>query len=81
MEKLKDLLDKGFIRPSVSPWGASVFFGRMKDGSFRTCIDYRQLNKVIIKNKYPFPRIDDFFYQLQGGSCFLKIDIDLGTIG
>ncbi|XP_009791291.2 uncharacterized protein [Nicotiana sylvestris] len=64
--QLKDLLDKGFIRPSVSPWGALVLFVRKKDGSLRMCIDYRQLNKVTIKNKYPFPRIDDLFDQLQG---------------
>ena len=56
-EQLKDLLDKGFIRPSVSPWGAPVLFVRKKDGSLRMYIDYRQLNKVIIKNKYPLPRI------------------------
>ena len=60
-EQLKDLLDKGFIRPSVSPWGAPVLFVRKKDSSLRMCIDYRQLNKVTIKNKYPLPRIDDLF--------------------
>ncbi|XP_070017120.1 uncharacterized protein [Nicotiana sylvestris] len=64
-EQLKDFLDKGFIRPSTSPWGAPVIFVRNKDGSLRICIDYRQLNKVIIKNKYPLPRIDDLFDQLQ----------------
>ncbi|XP_070002054.1 uncharacterized protein [Nicotiana sylvestris] len=64
-EQLKDLLDKGFIRPSTSPWGAPVLFVRKKDGSLRMCIDYRQLNKVIIKNKYPLPWIDDLFDQLQ----------------
>ena len=63
-EQLKDLLDKGFIRPSVSPWGAPVLFVRKKDGSLRMCIDYRQLNKVTIKNKYPLPRSDDLFDQL-----------------
>ncbi|XP_070028578.1 uncharacterized protein [Nicotiana sylvestris] len=62
--QLKDLLDKGFIRPNVSPWGALVLFVRKKDGSLRMCIDYRQLNKVTIKNKYPLPRIDDLFDQL-----------------
>ena len=65
-EKLKDLLEKGFIRPSVSPWGVPVLFVYKKDGTFRMCIDYRQLNKVTIKNKYPLPRIDDLFHQLQG---------------
>ena len=54
-EQLKDLLDKGFIRPSISPWGAPVLFVKKKDGSLRMCIDYRQLNKVTIKNKYPIP--------------------------
>ena len=63
-EQLKDLLDKGFIRRSISPWGTLVLFVRNKDGSLRMCIDYRQLNKVTIKNKYPIPRIDDLFDQL-----------------
>ncbi|WMV25232.1 hypothetical protein MTR67_018617 [Solanum verrucosum] len=63
-EQLKDLLEKGFIRPSVLPWGAPVLFVRKKDGSLRICIDYRQFNKVTIKNKYPLPRIDDLFDQL-----------------
>ena len=79
-EQLKDLLDKGFIRPSVSPWGAPVLFVRKKDGSLRMCIDYRQLNKVTIKNKYPLARIDDLFDQLQGATYFSKIDSDLATI-
>ncbi|WMV10110.1 hypothetical protein MTR67_003495 [Solanum verrucosum] len=64
-EQLKDLLDKGFIRPTVSPWGTPVLFVRKKDGSLRMCINYRQLNKVTIKNKYPLPRINDLFDQLQ----------------
>ena len=68
--QLQDLLDKGFIRPSVSPWGAPVLFVKKKDGTLRLCIDYRQLNKVTIKNKYPLPRIDDLFDQLQGAQCF-----------
>ena len=76
--KLKDLLDKGFIQPSISPWGAPVLFVKKKDGSFRMCIDYRQLNKVTIKNKYPLPRIDDLFDQLQGASYFSKIDLRSG---
>ncbi|KAF3680585.1 hypothetical protein FXO38_02229 [Capsicum annuum] len=74
-EQLKDLLDKGFIRPSVSPWGAPILFVQKKDGSFRICIDYRQLNKVTVKNEYPLPRIDDLFDQLQGASYFSKIDL------
>ncbi|KZV52739.1 hypothetical protein F511_42574 [Dorcoceras hygrometricum] len=60
-EQLEDLLAKGYIRPSVSPWGAPVLFVRKKDGSMRLCIDYRQLNKATVKNKYPLPRIDDLF--------------------
>ena len=77
-EQLKDLLDKGFIRPSKSPWGAPVLFVRKKDGSLRMCIDYRQLNKVTIKNRYPLPRIDDLFDQLVGASFFSKIDLHSG---
>ena len=67
-ERLKDLLYKGFIRPSISPWGAPMLFVRKKAGSLRMCIDYRQLNKVTIKNKYSIPRIDDLFDQLKGTS-------------
>ncbi|KAH0642176.1 hypothetical protein KY285_034832 [Solanum tuberosum] len=77
-EQLKDLLDKGFIRPSVSPWGTPVLFVRNKDGSLRMCINYRQLNKVTIKSKYPLPRIDYIFDQLQGASCFSNIDLRSG---
>ncbi|KAH0689385.1 hypothetical protein KY289_016743 [Solanum tuberosum] len=77
-EQLKDLLEKWFIRQSVSPWGPPVLFVRKKDGSLRMCIDYRQLNKVTIKNKYPLPRIDDLFDQLQSASCFSKIDLRSG---
>ena len=77
-EQLKDLLEKRFIRPSMSPWGAPVLFVRKKDGSLRMCIDYRQLNKVTIKNKYPLPRIDDLFDQLQSARCFSKIDLRSG---
>ena len=73
--QLQDLLDKGFIRPSTSPWGAPVLFVKKKDGSLRMCVDYRQLNKVTIKNKYPLPRIDDLFDQLQGAEYFSKIDL------
>ncbi|GKG25271.1 hypothetical protein Tco_0395899 [Tanacetum coccineum] len=64
--QLKELQDKGFIRPSLSPWGASVLFVKKKDGSFRMCIDYRELNKLTVNNRYPLPRIDDLFDQLQG---------------
>ncbi|XP_069151844.1 uncharacterized protein [Solanum lycopersicum] len=64
-DQLQELLGKGFIRPSASPWGAPLLFVKKKDGSFRMCIDYRQLNMVTIKNKYHIPRIDDLFDQLQ----------------
>jgi hypothetical protein len=74
-EQLQELLDRGFIRPSVSPWGAPVLFVKKKDGSMRMCIDYRELNKVTIKNKYPLPRIDDLFDQLKGASVFSKKDL------
>ena len=62
--QLQELLDKKFIRPSTSPWGTPVLFVKKKDGSLRLCIDYRELNKVTMKNKYPLPRIDDLFDQL-----------------
>ncbi|KAF3636571.1 hypothetical protein FXO37_25393 [Capsicum annuum] len=77
-EQLKDLFDKGFIHPSVSLWGTSVLFMRKKDSSLWMCIDYRLLNKVTVKNKYPLRRIDDPFDQLQGARCFSKIDLRLG---
>ena len=64
--QLQELLDKGFIRPSTSPWGAPVLFAKKKDKALRLCIDYRQLNSVTIKNRYPLPRIDDLFDQLRG---------------
>ncbi|GJV01318.1 putative reverse transcriptase domain-containing protein [Tanacetum coccineum] len=67
-EQLQELSDKGFIRPSSSPWGAPVLFVKKKDGSFWMCIDYRELNKLTVKNRYPLPRIDDLFDQLQGSS-------------
>ncbi|GJY55074.1 putative reverse transcriptase domain-containing protein [Tanacetum coccineum] len=73
--QLKELQDKGFIRPSSSPWGAPVLFVKKKDGSFRMCIDYRELNKLTVKNRYPLPRIDDLFDQLQGSQFFSKIDL------
>nr|GEY47253.1 putative reverse transcriptase domain-containing protein [Tanacetum cinerariifolium] len=74
-DQLQELSDKGFIRPSSSPWGAPVLFVKKKDGSFRMCIDYRELNKLIVKNRYLLPRIDDLFDQLQGSSIYPKIDI------
>ncbi|GJT07889.1 putative reverse transcriptase domain-containing protein [Tanacetum coccineum] len=73
--QLKELQDKGFIRPSSSPWGAPVLFVKKKDGSFRMCIDYTELNKLTIKNRYPLPRIDDLFDQLQGSQYFSKINL------
>ncbi|KAL5575284.1 hypothetical protein UlMin_016983 [Ulmus minor] len=76
--QLQELLDKGFIRPSHSPWGAPVLFVKKKDGTLRMCIDYRGLNKVTIKNKYPLPRIDDLFDQLKGAVVFSKIDLRSG---
>ncbi|GKB94876.1 putative reverse transcriptase domain-containing protein [Tanacetum coccineum] len=77
-EQLQELFDKGFIRPSSSPWGAPVLFVKKKDGSFRMCIDYRELNKITVKNRYPLPRIDDLFDQLQGSSVYSKIDLRSG---
>ncbi|GJY46453.1 putative reverse transcriptase domain-containing protein [Tanacetum coccineum] len=76
--QLQELSDRGFIRPSTSPWGAPVLFVKKKDGSFRMCIDYRELNKLTIKNRYPLPRIDDLFDQLQGSSVYSKIDLRSG---
>ncbi|XP_074299739.1 uncharacterized protein LOC141630895 [Silene latifolia] len=82
MEELKKQLDelaeKGYIRPSVSPWGAPVLFVKKKDGSLRLCMDYRELNNVTIKNRYPLPRIDDLFDQLSGAGVFSKIDLRSG---
>ncbi|GJX88639.1 putative reverse transcriptase domain-containing protein [Tanacetum coccineum] len=76
--QLQELSDKGFIRPSSSPWGAPVLFVKKKDGYFWMCIDYHELNKLTVKNRYPLPRIDDLFDQLQGSSVYLKIDLRSG---
>ena len=73
--QLEELFSKGFIRPSISPWGAPVLFVKNKDGSLRLCIYYRQLNKVTIHNHYPLPRIDELFDQLQGSRVYSKIDL------
>ncbi|GKD14025.1 putative reverse transcriptase domain-containing protein, partial [Tanacetum coccineum] len=77
-DQLQELSDKGFIRPSSSPWGAPVLFVKKEDGSFWMCIDYWELNKLMVKNRYPLPRIDDLFDQLQGSSVYSKIDLRLG---
>jgi hypothetical protein len=76
--QLKELLDLGIIRPSVSPWGAPVIFVKKKDGSLRLCIDYRDLNRATVKNRYPMPRIDDLFDQMKGAMVFSKIDLRSG---
>ena len=76
--QLEELIEKGLIRPSHSPWGAPVLFVKKKDGSLRLCIDYREINKATIKNKYPLPRIDDLFDQLAGSAVFSKIDLRSG---
>ena len=76
--QLQELLEKGFIRPSVPPWGAPMLFVKEKDGTLRLCIDYRQLNKLTVNNKYTLPRIDYLFDQLKGASMFSKIDLRSG---
>ena len=76
--RMEELVSKGFFRPSTSPWGALVLFVKKKDGSLRLFIDYRELNKVTIRNQYPLPRIDDLFDQLQGARVFSKIDLRSG---
>jgi len=77
-KQIEELMEKRFIRPSTSPWGAPVLLVKKKDGSSHLCVDYRQLNKMIIKNKYPFLRIDDLMDQLHGSSVFSKIDLRSG---
>jgi hypothetical protein len=74
-EHIKELLEKGFIHPSSSPWGARVIFVLKKDGTQRLCVDYHALNEVTVKNKYPLPKIDDLFNQLHGACVFSKIDL------
>ncbi|GKB74464.1 hypothetical protein Tco_0935876 [Tanacetum coccineum] len=76
--QLQELSDRGFIRSSSSPWGAPVLFVKKKDGSFWMCIDYHELNKLIVKNRYPLTRIDDLFDQLQGSRVYSKIDLRSG---
>ena len=76
--QLQELLDRGFIRPSTSPWGASVLFAKKKDKTLRLCIDYRQLNRVMIKNWYPLPRIDDLFDWLRRVQVYSKINLRTG---
>ena len=76
--QLQELLEKGFIRPSHSPWGAPVLFVKKQDGSTRMCVDYQELNKVTIRNKYPLPRIDDLFDHQKGVVMFSKIDLRSG---
>ena len=73
--QLQELLDKGFIRPSTSPWGASVLVAKKRGKTLRLCIDYRQLNRVTIQNQYLLPRIDDLFDQLRGAQVYFKIDL------
>jgi hypothetical protein len=75
---IDELLEKGYIRPSTSPWAAPVLFVEKKDGTKRMCIDYKALNEVTIKNKYPLPRIEDLFDQLSGAGVFSKIDLRSG---
>ena len=76
--QIQDLLDRGFIRPSTSTWGALVLFAKNKDKILLLCIDYRQLNRVTIKNGHPLPRIDDLFDQLRGAQVYSKIDLRTG---
>jgi hypothetical protein len=77
-KQLQELLGKGFIRPSTSPWGCPALFVKKKDESLRLCVDYCPLNAVTIKNKYPLPHIDVLFYQLVGAKVFSKIDLRSG---
>ena len=76
--QLQELLEKGFICSSVSPWGTPMLFVKKKDSTLQLCFDYRQLNKITMKNKYSLPRIDDLFYQLKDTGVFLKVDLRFG---
>ena len=76
--QLQELSDKGFIRSSTSPWGTPILFSKKKDKTLQLCIDYRQLNRVTIKNRYPLLRIDDFFDQLREARVYSKIDLHIG---
>ena len=76
--QLQELLDKGFIRPSTSPLGAPVLFAKKKNKTLRLCIDYRKLNRVTIKNRYPLSKIEDLFHQLRGVRVYSKIDLRTG---
>ena len=78
--QLQELLDKGFIRLSTSPWGAPILFTKKKEKTLRLCIDYRQMNRVTVKNRYPLPRIDDLFDKLRGARVFSKIDLSNGYL-
>lgn len=77
-EQLRQLLEQGFIQPSVSPWGAPMLFQKKKDGTLRLCIDYRGVNQLTVKNKYPIPRIDELLDRLHGTQLFTKIDLKSG---
>jgi hypothetical protein len=77
-KQLDDMLSKGLIRPSASPWGSPVLFVDKRDGTIRLCGDYRKLNDVTIKNKYPLPKIEDLFDQMNGDRVFSKIDLRTG---
>jgi hypothetical protein len=77
-QQIEELLEKGFIRPNSSPWGAPILFVNKKDGSRRMCVNYRNLNEVTIKNKYLLPRIEDLFDQMRGAKVFSKIDLRSG---
>ena len=77
-KQVEELEDLWFIYPSTSPWGAPMLFVKKKDGALQLCIDYRELNKVIVKNKHPLPRIDDLFDQLQGATTFSKNELRSG---
>jgi hypothetical protein len=77
-KQIKELMEKGYVRPSSSPWGSPVLFAKKKDGTLRLCIDYRALNMATIKNKYPLPRINDLFDQLADAKVFSKIDLRSG---